>query len=69
MEFGWTSHSKDLEIQTQLAKSLGVPLFIATVAQQVDQRGRAAGLGSEDPSAVVKVYEQFTGAPVGRTTA
>lgn len=56
---------KDLEIQTQLGKSLGVPMFIATIAQQVYQMGRAAGYGSEDPSAVVKVYEQFSGVPVG----
>jgi 3-hydroxyisobutyrate dehydrogenase-like beta-hydroxyacid dehydrogenase len=56
---------KDLEIQTQLAKSLGVPLFVAPIAQQMYQMGRAAGLGSEDPSAVVKIYEQFTGVPVG----
>jgi 3-hydroxyisobutyrate dehydrogenase-like beta-hydroxyacid dehydrogenase len=56
---------KDLEIQTQLAKSLGMPMFMATIAQQVYQMGRAAGLGSEDSSAVVKVYEQFTGVPVG----
>lgn len=60
---------KDLEIQTQLAKSLGVPLFIATIAQQVYQMGRAAGLGSEDPSAIVKVYEQFSGVPVGPAKA
>ncbi|HSW19599.1 MAG TPA: NAD(P)-dependent oxidoreductase [Ramlibacter sp.] len=56
---------KDLELQTQLAKSLGMPMFIAGMAQQVYIMGRAAGFGSEDTSAVVKVYEQFTGVPVG----
>jgi len=53
---------KDLELQIALAKSLNVPLFMANVAQQVYQMGRAKGLGSEDGgSAIVKVYEQMTG--------
>ena len=56
---------KDLELQTALAKSLNVPLFLANVAQQVYQMGRATGLGSEDGgSAIVKVYEQMTGVSV-----
>ncbi|CAG9232783.1 2-(hydroxymethyl)glutarate dehydrogenase [Paraburkholderia sabiae] len=56
---------KDIELQTSLAKSLQVPMFIANVAQQVYQMGRAAGLGSEDGgSAIVKVYEQMTGVKV-----
>lgn len=56
---------KDMELQTQLGKSLGVPMFVAAVAQQVYQMGRAAGLGSEDGgSAIVKVYEQMTGVEV-----
>jgi 3-hydroxyisobutyrate dehydrogenase-like beta-hydroxyacid dehydrogenase len=50
---------KDMELQTALGKSLKVPLFMATIAQQVCQMGRAAGYGSEDGCAVVKVYEQF----------
>lgn len=52
---------KDMELQTQLGKSLKVPLFMGNIAQQVCQMGRAAGYGSEDGSAVVKVYEQFAG--------
>jgi len=53
---------KDMELQTSLAKSLKVPMFMAGVAQQVYQMGRAAGLGSEDGgSAIVKVYEELTG--------
>jgi 3-hydroxyisobutyrate dehydrogenase-like beta-hydroxyacid dehydrogenase len=57
---------KDLELETQLAKSLGVPVFMAAVAQQVYQMGKAAGLGSEDPTAIVKVYEQLTGISLAR---
>jgi 3-hydroxyisobutyrate dehydrogenase-like beta-hydroxyacid dehydrogenase len=52
---------KDMELQTALGKSLKVPLFMATIAQQVCQMGRASGYGSEDGCAVVKVYEQFAG--------
>jgi 3-hydroxyisobutyrate dehydrogenase-like beta-hydroxyacid dehydrogenase len=53
---------KDMELQTSLAKSLQVPMFIANVAQQVYQMGRASGLGSEDGgAAIVKVYERLTG--------
>jgi 3-hydroxyisobutyrate dehydrogenase-like beta-hydroxyacid dehydrogenase len=57
---------KDMELQTSLGKSLKVPLFMATIAQQVCQMGRAAGYGSEDGSAVVKVYEQFAGVSLAR---
>ena len=55
---------KDVELQTQLAKSLKVPLPMVNLAQQVYQMARAAGLGSEDGVAVVKVYEQLTGVVV-----
>ncbi len=52
---------KDMELQTSLGKSLKVPLFMANMAQQVCQMGRAAGFGGEDGSAIVKVYEQMAG--------
>ena len=55
---------KDLELQTSLAKSLGVPLFMAPVAQQVYQMARAIGLGDKDGTAIVQLYEQWTGVPV-----
>jgi len=61
---------KDMELQTSLAKSLQVPMFLASVAQQIYQMGRAAGLGSEDGgSAIVKVYEQMAGvSPLSRSS-
>lgn len=55
---------KDIELQGQLAKSLKVPMFMGNIAQQVYQMARACGLGDEDGTAVVKVYEQYTGVPV-----
>jgi 3-hydroxyisobutyrate dehydrogenase-like beta-hydroxyacid dehydrogenase len=55
---------KDIELQTSLAKSLGVPLFMAPVAQQVYQMARAMGLGDKDGTAIVQLYEQWTGVSV-----
>jgi 3-hydroxyisobutyrate dehydrogenase-like beta-hydroxyacid dehydrogenase len=55
---------KDIELQTALAKSVKMPMFMANAALQVYQMARAAGLGNEDGVAVVKIYEQFTGVPV-----
>lgn len=57
---------KDLETETQIGKSLGVPLFMANVAQQVYMMAKAAGYGDEDPAAIVKVYEQLTGISLAR---
>jgi 3-hydroxyisobutyrate dehydrogenase len=55
---------KDVELQTQLAKSLGMPMFMANAALQVYQMARAQGLGDKDGVAVVQMYEKWTGVPV-----
>jgi 3-hydroxyisobutyrate dehydrogenase len=55
---------KDQELETAFAKQLGVPVLLANVSQQVYQMARAAGLGKEDGSAVVKVLEQLAGVRV-----
>jgi 3-hydroxyisobutyrate dehydrogenase-like beta-hydroxyacid dehydrogenase len=55
---------KDQELETALAKRLGVPLFLANVSQQVYQMGRAVGLSKEDGSSLVKVYERLSGVKV-----
>jgi 3-hydroxyisobutyrate dehydrogenase-like beta-hydroxyacid dehydrogenase len=55
---------KDIELQTALAKSLKLPMFMATTAQQVYQMARASGFGDEDAAATIKVYEQFMRATV-----
>jgi 3-hydroxyisobutyrate dehydrogenase len=57
---------KDMELESQLGKSLSVPLFMLNAAYQVNMMGKAAGLGDEDPAAVVKVYEQLTGVSLAR---
>jgi 3-hydroxyisobutyrate dehydrogenase-like beta-hydroxyacid dehydrogenase len=56
---------KDQELETAFAKSLGVPLLLANVSQQVYQMARAAGLSKEDGAAVVKVYEKMSGVTLG----
>jgi len=55
---------KDQELETGFAKQLGVPLFLANVSQQIYQTARAAGLGKEDGTAIVKVLERLAGVQV-----
>lgn len=50
---------KDQELETAFAKELGVPVFMASVTQQIYQIARSMGLGKEDGSSVIKVYERF----------
>ena len=50
---------KDQELETALAKQLGVPVFLAAVTQQVYQIGRNMGYAKEDGSALIKVYEEL----------
>ncbi|MSO77874.1 MAG: NAD(P)-dependent oxidoreductase [Alphaproteobacteria bacterium] len=57
---------KDQELETQFAKRLGVPVFLANISQQVYQMARASGYNKEDGAAVVKVFEQFAGVTVGK---
>jgi 3-hydroxyisobutyrate dehydrogenase-like beta-hydroxyacid dehydrogenase len=55
---------KDQELETAFAKQLGVPVFLANISQQVYQMARAAGLGKEDGTAIVKVLERLAGVQV-----
>jgi 3-hydroxyisobutyrate dehydrogenase-like beta-hydroxyacid dehydrogenase len=56
---------KDQELETAFAKSLGVPLLLANVTQQVYQMARAAGLSKRDGASVVTLYEQMAGVKLG----
>lgn len=59
---------KDVGLQADFARALQVPGFMVNAGQLVYEMAQAAGYGKEDPTAVVKVYEHFTGVPVrGRT--
>lgn len=50
---------KDLELAIQTAKEGNVPMILTNVAQQVFEQARAAGLGREDISAVIKPLEDL----------
>jgi 3-hydroxyisobutyrate dehydrogenase len=56
---------KDQELETAFAKALGVPLFMATISQQIYQMARAQGLNKQDGASVVKLYEQMAGVKLG----
>jgi 3-hydroxyisobutyrate dehydrogenase-like beta-hydroxyacid dehydrogenase len=56
---------KDQELETAFAKALGVPLFMATVSQQIYQMARAQGLNKQDGASVVKLYEEMAGVKLG----
>lgn len=55
---------KDLELAVETAKGAGVPVPLTTMAQQVFEMARAKGLGRQDISAVIKVWEELVGIEV-----
>jgi len=57
---------KDLGIVLEAGKVVRFPLPLAAAAHQLYLMGAAAGLGREDDSAVVKVFEKLTGISVAR---
>ncbi len=50
---------KDLQLAVDTAKDLKMPLLVGNLAQQTYEMARAKGLGREDISAVLKLYEEF----------
>lgn len=55
---------KDISLAVSLAEELGVPVPVATMAKQAFAFAKYMGLGEDDNTAVVKVYEEYTKAPV-----
>ena len=55
---------KDLDIVCKEAKRLGMPVPLSAVALQQFMGGVGMGLGREDDSSVVKVYEMLSGVSV-----
>lgn len=55
---------KDMEMATQTAKELGVPLLLTNVAQQMYETAKASGLGRQDISAVTTMLEKLAGVEV-----
>ncbi|SCG81993.1 tartronate semialdehyde reductase [Proteiniborus sp. DW1] len=50
---------KDLQLAVDTAKDLKMPLIIGNLSQQMFEAARAKGLGAEDISAVLKLYEDW----------
>jgi 4-hydroxybutyrate dehydrogenase / sulfolactaldehyde 3-reductase len=54
---------KDLGLATALAHALGVPSLMGSAAYELHTLAVGAGLGDEDQSATIKVYEACSGVP------
>lgn len=50
---------KDLQLAIDTAKDLQMPLMIGNLTQQIYEIARSEGLGKEDISSVIKVYEKW----------
>jgi len=50
---------KDMMLGIDMAKRLGVPLFVSENAQLLNEVARLMGFGEEDTASVVKVYEKL----------
>lgn len=55
---------KDMRLAIRMAEELGFPLFVAQANQRLNDLARTKGLGAEDTSGVVKIYEEFLGVQV-----
>ncbi|KNZ43638.1 tRNA methyltransferase [Acetobacterium bakii] len=51
---------KDLGLALEAGKENNIPLPMTALATQVFESGRASGLGREDMSAIIKVWEKIT---------
>jgi len=52
---------REMVMETDFGRAQQVPLLLASVAEQVHAMGMARGLGEEEGSALVKVYEEIVG--------
>jgi 3-hydroxyisobutyrate dehydrogenase-like beta-hydroxyacid dehydrogenase len=52
---------KDNGLAVDMARGFGAPPVLASAIQVINELGRAQGLGSEDTSALIKVYENLLG--------
>lgn len=56
---------KDQSLQTEFARSLGVPMFMANVSLQIYEMAKAAGMSKLDSACVVTLYEKLAGVTLG----
>lgn len=50
---------KDVGLGIQMAKRVGVPLFVSEANQRLNEMARLMGFGKEDTASIVKVYERL----------
>ena len=50
---------KDVRLGIQMAKQVGVPLFVSEANQRLNEMARLMGFGKEDTASVIKVYEKL----------
>ena len=58
---------KDLGIVLDVGRELKFPLPMAALAHQIFMAAAAAGLGAQDDSAVVKLFQNLSGTSVSET--
>lgn len=56
---------KDQRLQTEFARSLDVPMFMANVSLQIFEMARGAGMNKLDSASVVTLYEKLAGVTLG----
>ena len=62
--FALSLGAKDVRLATDLARSLGIPMKMANLADQKYTEALRAGLGAEASAAVVQLQERRTGAEI-----
>ncbi len=55
---------KDVSLGLEIARAVKAPLLITPACQLLNEMGRAKGLGPQDTSALVHIYEEFLGVTV-----
>ncbi len=50
---------KDIGLGIQMAKQIGVPLFVSEANQRLNEMAKLMGFGKEDTASVIKVYEKL----------
>ncbi|ACB85727.1 3-hydroxyisobutyrate dehydrogenase [Natranaerobius thermophilus JW/NM-WN-LF] len=55
---------KDLELAISTAKDMNMPLIMGNLTQQLYEAARCEGLGDRDISAMINMYEKWTGTKV-----
>ncbi len=57
---------KDTELIRNFSESINVPVLLSNIVHEVNKIGLNMGVGDENASAVVKVFEHMAGAEIGK---